>query len=191
MEQEGSGPQSKPAVWIKDTALCSLWVQPQPSSDRQHIILCAQAEDAHPPFLPSGSKSPPWLFHPFMWSPEVRGKEMRWYICRGGAACVTRTEHVKLREERDDREDTHQAKTLGLYPWWAERGGECKTDEGRDLCCRKLTLGAAMGGMDLNSSDLGRETSVSLLGVTLLGEGVSTPETLTEWKNQPAINQSA
>lgn len=48
-----------------------------------------------------------------------------------------------------------------------------------------------MGGMDLNSSDLGRETSVSLLGVTLLGEGVSTPETLTEWKNQPAINQSA
>lgn len=62
---------------------------------------------------------------------------------------------------------------------------------GGDLCCRKLTLGAAMGGVDLNSSDLGRETSVSLLGVTLLGEGVSAPETLTEWKNQPAINQSA
>ena len=48
-----------------------------------------------------------------------------------------------------------------------------------------------MGGMDLNLSDLGRETSVSLLGVTLLGEGVSAPETFTEWKNQPAINQSA
>lgn len=50
---------------------------------------------------------------------------MRRYVCKCEVACVTRTEHARLRVDRGGGKDGgRQAEELGLYPRGAEGGGK-------------------------------------------------------------------
>lgn len=64
MEQEGSSPQNKPAMWIKDVAPSSLGSS-QFQAQTGSTALWAQAEDAHPILTSNRSSVPSLAFQSF------------------------------------------------------------------------------------------------------------------------------
>lgn len=131
---------------------------PASSRLRQAAQLSGLRQRTRTPSLhQTGPQSPPWLSNPFTTPPEVRDKEMKWCACKWGAARVIRTERVTW-EKREVMEKTVHVKLTSWDLILDEQREVVSTRLTRwDSGWRKLTLGAARGGVDLSWSDLGRE----------------------------------